>query len=164
VNRVTTKNRGQSSERQEFSGDGDVYDAWTQALSSADQLCHEATVHPAPNQRDFEVFTAVIPIVVVADKALWAIEYDMAGKVAADPMQLDFCTLFLGHRVKLHRYIGGNSQGRVNLSHVHFLTLFGLKSFAKELGRWTPERREGLEDISTWGQWFPDIPSRHLAV
>lgn len=70
--------------------DGDVYDKWTQALSSAEGLVKEF-VHPSKGS-----FSAIVlPILVVSDGCLWAVDYSEDGQMLRPPTQVDQATLFV---------------------------------------------------------------------
>jgi hypothetical protein len=56
--------------------EGDLYDRWTQALSSAVELINLAA---APVELHRTVYTFVMPILLINDRALWVVDYTEDG-------------------------------------------------------------------------------------
>jgi hypothetical protein len=114
--------------------EADIYQRWSQALASADELGKNAAEeisggHPTTWS------TAVLPLVVVPDKTLWTVAYDNYGRIKTPPEPADEVTFFVNHEV-----IVTPNNHWMNLSHVHFLTLTGLHQFLAKLdapGAWT---------------------------
>lgn len=81
--------------------DSETYDKWLQAVASAARLAEVA----AKRQKvDDAVFTFVMPILLVADKTLWVVDYSKEGKRAA-PAQVDETLYFVDESHTLeHRY------------------------------------------------------------
>ncbi len=78
-------------------GDGEVYDKWSQALSSAEGLIGEAKT--AYNRCGIRrVVTWVLPVLVVADDTLWVADYVEDGRLIAEPKQVDSVSLFVGRK------------------------------------------------------------------
>jgi hypothetical protein len=121
--------------------DTEVYNRWSQALSSSYELCQTATEY-AREFRKPHFFSATIPVVVVSDETLWTLNYDDDGVVRADPCRTDHCPFFVDRRLMV---TGWNADQRFSLSHIHFCTLSGFKS-------WMTSVQDG-DDI--WSQWFP---------
>ena len=117
-----------------------IYNRWSQALASSMDLAELATCMGAKTGE--LVRTMVLPVVVVPDGMLWTLEYDEAGGTVGPPAPVNYTTLFLKHRINLpvlgyHLY----------LTHVHFVTLSGLRRLLEDL-------REPQVD---WEIWFsPD--------
>jgi hypothetical protein len=110
-------------------GDSEIYDKWSQALSSAIALVHNACDQ---SRKDCvqSVFTAVLPAVVVPDGTLWTLEYKQDATAASPPSIIHECALFLGKNIVVgypqleHRFI---------FSHLHFFTLTGFASFLSKM-------------------------------
>jgi len=120
--------------------DTDIYDRWNQALSSAYDLCKTSAVL-ARDYRQRHIFSAIIPTVVVADGSLWELRYDQDGTIREDPRQSHHCEYFVDRRLKA---TGWDADQECSLSHIHFFTLSGLKS-------WTGL----LHANQAWTDWFP---------
>lgn len=121
--------------------DTDVYERWNQALSSSYDLCKSATEYAHGFSRR-HYFTATVPVVVVPDDSLWTLNYDKAGVVCSEPSRTDHCPFFVDRRLKVTGW--GADQG-FSLSHIHFCTLSGFKSWVVSI--------QASEDL--WIQWFP---------
>jgi hypothetical protein len=110
--------------------DREIYEKWTQALSSAvglaESACRLAEVS-FPT-----VTTAILPVLVVPDGVLWSANYDDNGRMPSDPATSDECELFLGKEIELGQK-GTPLFHRFKFSHVHFFTLKGLGSFLSKM-------------------------------
>src|SRR5450759_4229763 len=71
--------------------DSDVFGKLSQALNSANDLI-QAAAHGSDRG-----IHCVLPIIVVPDGTLWAMDYDSHGAVIAAPHQVDEATYFIGH-------------------------------------------------------------------
>ena len=112
------KRVARTAEPAEYSAaSGDVFDAWSQALASAEGLVKIAA---ADGMRYLaRTLTLVLPIVVVPDDALWVVEFDGNGH-RNEPVLSHGCAFYVGHRCDT----GDNSV--VRLTHIEFVTLSGL--------------------------------------
>jgi hypothetical protein len=116
--------------------DSDVYDKWSQALSSAHDLTYRACADGNERTGDFAM-SLVIPVLVVPDGRLWATHFDKDGNRTVDPQLTDRCSYFVG-RTYYHRTARGDT---LTLSHLEFVTMAGLASFVGDLCG-TPDRVE----------------------
>jgi hypothetical protein len=118
--------------------DGEIYEGWSQALSSAHELVEEAVKKGAP----FEMsnFGAVFPWLVVPNDALWTVEFDQRGEMA-EPQLAKYCRYFVGHRITDILY----AHGSICLSHVEIMTIDGMGEL---LGRLSDIRHD-------WDDWIP---------
>ena len=123
--------------------ESEIYNRWTQALASANDLCKQAGL--AGSGQNAKVLTAILPIVVIPDGSLWVVDYDEKGN-AATPCVSDSTTLFLNHEVVVQ-----DRNNWMNLTHIHFLTLTGLRSFLATL----------QNPANTWNTWFSDVAKPH---
>jgi hypothetical protein len=119
------------------SNDAEIHDRWAQAIASAHELVHVAA------KTGSGMCTMVIPIVVVPDGSLWKLEYDEQGRPIALPAQTEACEFFIGHKYAIEPE---KKHEPVVLSHLHFLTLSGLKMLLSPLHPHQPE----------WDNWIPD--------
>src|ERR1035438_1415248 len=111
------------------SPDKDIYEGWSQALSSAVDLVKLAC-RSAEDTSVSESFTGILPVVVVPNYRLWKVVYDDNGSISADPSQEDACNLYVGNDIEVgppespHTFI---------FSHVHFFTLAGFGAFLSRM-------------------------------
>jgi hypothetical protein len=125
--------------------DADIYDKWSQALSSSVELAQSA----CGAAMEFKVnhfYTAILPIVVVPDRSLWSVAYDITGGISADPVEADSCELFVGRDIEVNGPIRTPNYQRFMFSHVHFFTLNGFASFLSKM----------VTDEHAWGKIFTD--------
>jgi hypothetical protein len=111
--------------------DSDVYEKWSQALSSSEELCERAKRFSQDFKQE-HVYSIIIPAVVVPDGSLWMMEYDPSGTPIADPRQLEACEFFVGRTWVIHPP-GTPAFQEVCLSHIQFFTLSGLRKFVDRL-------------------------------
>jgi len=109
--------------------DADIYDRWAQALASAIDLARGACDLSKKFQRA-HVFCAVLPIVVVANGALWTVTYDEKGDILGDPTTVSNCELYVGRSITLGQKPIAH---RFSFTHVHFFTLDGFDSFLSRM-------------------------------
>jgi hypothetical protein len=107
--------------------DADIYDRWSQALASAMDLTSKAC-DLSQEFRSPHVFCAVLPVVVVANGALWTLVYDDKGEILDDPKPVKSCELYVGRSIRLREKDKAFSH-QFTFSHVHFFTLSGFDSF-----------------------------------
>ena len=91
-----------------ISSDAESYDKWGQALSSAHDLVQQA-VDGASNRGVNQFFVLILPVLVVPDQSLWAVDYNEAGQ-RSPPQQVDRATLFVGREYPL----GGLTQSEIH--------------------------------------------------
>ena len=119
VGKATTQ-IGRNDKGQFVSGDGQVFDKWSQALASAADLVFDATEHHADSENGF-CNTFICPVLVVPDGTLWVVDYEDDGAVRGDPRQIDEATLFVGRE-----YWGIVSHPGYTISHLHFCSRSGI--------------------------------------
>ena len=102
--------------------DAEVYEKWSQAVSSAYDLCAKAHYGFA-NFAGPRFACFILPVVVVPDGMLWVTDYQADGAPAGVPTQTNETTFYLNHSSwrdgQTFRYV---------VSHLHFVTLAGLGS------------------------------------
>lgn len=119
------------------SNDGEIHDRWAQAIASSHDLILAAS------KTGSGACSCIVPSVVVPDGSLWKVEYDENGDVRSDPMPIDDCAFFVGHRYQIEP---AERHEPVVLSHLHFFTLSGL---AKTLNSLSAPQVD-------WDRWIPD--------
>lgn len=122
----STTQIGRNDKGDFVAGDGDVFDKWSQALASADDLIAQAS--DAHERHSTPMFlTAVIPVLVVSDGTLWIADYSDVGELQRDPWQVNELTLFVGRA-----YSSAFGDPFV-LSHLHICTRTGISQFLSAL-------------------------------
>jgi hypothetical protein len=119
---------GVDSSGQATGDDRDIYEKWSQALSSGCELV-ERSCPPDLTDGDY-VFSFIHPMVVVPDNTLWAVHFDANGAKTAPPSQVDAVDYFVDHN-----HDGGDTMSPANKSksHIQFVTLAGLARIATEM-------------------------------
>jgi hypothetical protein len=119
------------------SGDGAVYDKWSQALASADELVSFAE-DARDRQKTTFFMTFIIPILVVSDGTLWVADYSEDGTLIRGPSQADESVLFVG------RDYWAPLRICYTISHLHIFTKRKIASFFDRV----------VNDIQLWGDIF----------
>jgi hypothetical protein len=109
--------------------DSDVFNKWTQALSSAQDLV-ESAYYDGETGREGVCLCVVVPVVVIPDGRLWVARYDLDGAVVGPPRQKSRCPFVIRRQ-----YAVGGPIKRINytISHVEFATMSGLDELIREL-------------------------------
>jgi hypothetical protein len=128
----------------------DVYDRWSQAVASAQDLAANARSyakeHSAQRYRSF-----IMPVVAVPDESLWKATYDNTGKLVEDPVPVDEFRYFVA--TPFHDN-NSNSPPWFILTNIHFVTITGLKNLLSNFTR---------PDGAIWNDMFPPS-TKPLAV
>ncbi|MCO6436075.1 MAG: hypothetical protein J5J06_03215 [Phycisphaerae bacterium] len=129
---------GKSKEGEIIASDADVFEKWSQALASAQDLADEAASEGKECNGTF--LSLILPILVVPDGRLWKIDYAANGTRNGDPKQVDRCSVFVGHDC----FAGNELQGApLTISHLEFVTLTGcsdmLTGIAETPNPWFPQ-------------------------
>jgi hypothetical protein len=112
------------------SGDFEVYNKWTQSLSSIHGLM-ATTVNDLDQQVEQKGFASgcfvFIPILVVPDGKLWFVEYSEDGELCGEPNLVEKCS----YLVNKGYYLGNRllKPCRYTVSHLEIMTFTGLKKF-----------------------------------
>jgi hypothetical protein len=114
--------RATDKERSLTSSDADIFEKWSQALASADDLADDATEFGTKTKS--KVHTFILPILVVPDNTLWSVIYKSDGSRMSDPAPTDRCSVYVGQDYRV-----GEQMRSVYfvISHVEVVTLTGLK-------------------------------------
>ena len=124
--------------------ESEIYNRWAQALASADELCKNAAL--ASEGGPLMTCTFILPAVVVPDGTLWTVQYNNVGSFGSGPVPSTYATMFVNHEV-----VVAPNTCWMNLSHIHFFTLTGLRKFLADL----------LRPKNTWEEWFPASAEAH---
>ncbi len=130
---------GRSSDNEFQSSDSEVYDKWTQAISSAWDLIHESKEDKNSTANQIS-FTIIIPILVISNKTLWVVDYDSLGNRLNKPYKTNTSSFYLAKEFWTGQFGVG-----YNISHLHIFTLEGLQTFFKNL----------TTDKSLFSKFFP---------
>jgi hypothetical protein len=107
--------------------DSGVYEKWSQALSSADDLTYSAS-QDGTDRTSGIALSIVFPLLVVPNGQLWMTQYDSEGNRIKDPEQVGRCSYFVG--LGYHHPFPGVE---FTISHLEFVTLEGLMRFVDEV-------------------------------
>jgi hypothetical protein len=124
--------------------DTELYDKWSQCLSSSADLVSEIYWD---GQKDKSLyFSLMIPIVVVPNGRLWSVAYNDDGIGIAEPSETNRCSCFIGKDYKMGTKFAGTT---ILISHLEIMTFDGLKAFVKshlesDEGMWDLFSKEGL--------------------
>jgi hypothetical protein len=113
--------------------DSDIYEKYTQALTSMDELVQSAAVEMRPQRA--EIFSRVfLPIVLVSDGALWVADYSASAQLIGDPRpEADETTFYLGWNYDLHNQFDVIHPATFTISHLHIMTRRRLPEFLSEI-------------------------------
>lgn len=107
--------------------DSEVFDKWSQCLASANDLVERAIRCPRPSTGT--AYLAVLPILVVPDDRLWAVDYDSDGKPLGPPERVSHCSVFVGKDY----IVEFGTSFQFTISHMDIMTLGGLENFSTEM-------------------------------
>ncbi len=113
---------GRNSDKSITSGDSEIYEKWGQALSSLSDLVQEMGSDGAESNKPY--FSLCIPILVVPDNRLWAVDYDYDGNLITSPSNIDHCSFFIGKDYSI-RF----NEPSYIISHLEIFTVTGFEKF-----------------------------------
>lgn len=106
-------------------GDSESYDKWSQSLASAADLvrlsCGAHVRRGMP-----QVFSLVLPVLVVSDGTLWVVDYDERGQ-RSEPKSTDECQVFVDRAYQLEP----PDASKYTITHLHMFTRTGLVAFLR---------------------------------
>ena len=117
----------------EWASGDDTYDKWSQALASARSPMMDAVSSLERANSNF--VTAVLPILVVSNDALWVVDYEDDGTMRGEPKPADETTLYVDRRYDVH-------DREMRLTHLHVFTESGLETFLTRI-----QARDHLWDV-----------------
>ncbi|MDZ4784426.1 MAG: hypothetical protein SGJ19_29630 [Planctomycetia bacterium] len=127
---------GRTDKGEITTNDADMFEKWSQAISSAHELVAEAWHVAASSKLYF--LSVVLPIVVVPDDTLWQVNYNSNGSRHRDPFQTDRCSYLITR----------NEGDRISVvTHLEFVTFSGLSNLLNQV-------------LQIQGDWFPASVSR----
>lgn len=107
----------------EWISKGDLFDKWSQALGSAADLFEEAK--RASTRYMPDVYTAVIPILVIPDNTLWVAGFSDSGVAADEPQLASSMSL------QVHRVFDSDPDTGFTVSHLHLIARGALENVLK---------------------------------
>ncbi len=113
--------------------DDDEYDRWNQACGSAGAIALDTLEYGKSFEGGLGVATATIPVFVVPDDTLWLLEFSEEGGIIGKPESTNHVTVFRDCRIHNAQQHGTPFYCSITLSHVHFVTLTGLKAWLSEI-------------------------------
>jgi hypothetical protein len=113
--------------------DGETFEKWSQALSSADDFVQVTRQHRGENGSG-NFYSLILPILVVSDDTLWVADYSGMGN--SPPQQVRETTLFVDRTYNL-------AQGVLKVTHLHICTRSGFVDFLAQLQS-SPQTRERM--------------------
>lgn len=129
----STAQVGRNERGELISADAEVFDKWSQALSSAGELIEYA--EDAYERHGFRHFyTCVLPILVVSDDVLWIADYSEDGVLLGDPQQVGEATIFVD---RYHSAPAGfrGFRFRCPMSHLHVFTRSAVRGFLEQVSK-----------------------------
>lgn len=118
------------NDRQITSSDSEIYDKWSQALSSSYDLLTE--IYQEIEKTNTVRFCFFLPILVVPDGRLWEVQFSEIGEAVTPPKIVNRCQYFVGKSFYAKWNWTGHSY---TFSHLEMMTVTGLKDFFQELKR-----------------------------
>lgn len=105
--------------------DGELYDKWSQSLSSAADLVSRTYWDGEKEDEKDLYLSMIIPIIVVPNGRLWSVSYDDDGNRVSEPKQTNRCSCFVDKDYSMNKTVGTS----MFISHIEIMTLEGLHSF-----------------------------------
>lgn len=109
-----------------FANDGELYDKWSQSLSSSADLVSRTYWDGHEKDDEDFYFSAVFPIIVIPNGRLWVVNYDDDGNRIQEPCISNHCSSFVDKDYEMGTKISGT---RMWISHIEIMTFDGLYSF-----------------------------------
>jgi hypothetical protein len=114
--------------------DSDIYEKYTQALSSMDELVQVAARELRPQRAAPGLSRAFLPIVLVSDGALWVADYSPSAQLISDPRrEADETTFYLGWNYELPNPQDPIHPATFTISHLHIMTRRRLPEFLNQI-------------------------------
>ena len=136
----STAQIGRGLDKKITANDGELYDKWSQSLSSSTDLVSTMYWDGDEND-DFDLyFSTVIPIVVIPNGRLWQTVYDESGNRTQYPRPSDRCSCFVDKDYSMGTEM---AKTRMWISHIEIMTFNGLRSFLNSYIK----TEEGMKEI-----------------
>lgn len=143
-------------------GDSEVYEKWSQSLSSAEDLVWESIHDHDHYGRDEKMKpsrSAILPMLVIPNETLWIQDYSEEGDQIGIPMQVDHCEFALSKTIQKD-----SPWLKFTFTHLHVFTIDGLNEFlSTETGLstlWPNQLFPGFNGGSCLQVTWPDEPRR----
>lgn len=134
---------GKTEQKKEFTGDdSEVFDKWSQALSSANDLISRSA-HFREEYKTKWFFAATVPILVVPDNTLWTANFSEEGVQIGAPKQAPETKIYIG---KDYWHPGSISY---TISYLHVYTVKAFKKFVRSFPG------EDNPNLDVWDEFFP---------
>jgi hypothetical protein len=127
VGKSTTQIRWNDGNKKLVTSDAESYDKWSQALNSAADLLAASTRKPLTDPNP--VFTFVMPVLVVSNGSLWAVDYTEDG-TRGSPASVDETTLFVDREIL---FDGVYVKHSLRMSHLHIYTRIGFVNMLQSM-------------------------------
>ena len=119
--------------------DSDVYEKYTQALTSMNEVVQSAARELRPQRAAPGLLRAFLPIVLVSDGALWVADYSASGQLIGDPrVEADETTFYLGWNYELPNPQAPAHPAIFTISHLHIMTRYQFPRFLAEIQQGGP--------------------------
>lgn len=106
--------------------DSEVFDKWSQAVSSAHDLIEKSAQGNVGTHEPFS-YAMTLPLLVVSDDALWVARYSEEGRQIGVPTKVDETTIYIGKQYQTKNALS------YCVSHLHIYTLKGFTKFIRRL-------------------------------
>ena len=122
-----------------FANDSEIYDKWSQALSSAHDLIDDSVNERERMGLDSSA-TVVFPVLVVSDGGLWCVDYDSKGGRLSEPKPENEVEFYISREY----WKRGQMHAVYTVSHLKIVTFSGYERFSRKVA----------SDIEFWKQIF----------
>ena len=134
------------------STNSDVFNKWTQAISSAQVLADRASDEGSGYKYHGALVTIILPVVVVPNNRLWEVQFNADGMQQTEPRMVNRCPYWIDSMAECGDRLTGFSY---TITQLEFVTTDGLTKLTQDLmdemnresyfGRRHFKRRLGLE-------------------
>lgn len=112
----------------------DDYDRWNQAAGSAGALALKSLDFDKKTDCSTSLATVTLPVLAVPDEALWQLEFNDDGEVTSVPQRVEHITVYRDVQIRRTEKYGTPFYRTLTMSHVHFVTLGGLRKWLAMIG------------------------------
>ena len=122
----STAQVGRTLAKELTGSDTEIYEKWSQALSSAHDLVNRA-FRGCELTRGPRCLSVVLPVLVLGDDTLWTVDYTSSGSPSGPPKKSEEVHFFVGRTYS----VGLSTTFRV--SHLHIYTRSRFRTFLEDL-------------------------------
>lgn len=112
--------------------DEKMFDKYQQAMASSADLIAEAAVEHRPRKAT-NMFTAVLPVLVIPDGTLWVARYSSRGSIERDPEQVREVSFYLGRKYSIPLL-----EHTFTITHLHIMTKTAVTDLLRQVGQPRP--------------------------